>query len=78
MKIKVILLAAASVAASILPKANAQRLTQYNTRSTANTQMSRANPGQNPDVPIDGGISLLIAAGAGLGIKKLRKRKTGL
>lgn len=27
------------------------------------------------DVPIDGGLSLLVAAGIGYGAKKLRKRK---
>lgn len=27
------------------------------------------------DVPIDGGLSLLVAAGVGYGAKKLRKRK---
>lgn len=28
--------------------------------------------GNDPDVPIDGGISLLLAAGAGYAVKKLR------
>jgi hypothetical protein len=28
------------------------------------------------DVPIDGGLSLLIAAGVGMGIKKLKKDKS--
>jgi hypothetical protein len=31
-----------------------------------------ADPGSDPDVPIDGGISLLLAAGAGYGIKKIK------
>ena len=29
------------------------------------------DPGGNPDTPIDGGISLLIAGGIGYGIKKI-------
>ena len=36
------------------------------------------NPGDDPDVPIDGGISILIAAGALYGSKKIydaRKKK---
>lgn len=33
------------------------------------------DPGGDPDVPIDGGLSLLLAAGAGYGVKALRKRK---
>ena len=31
--------------------------------------------GDNDDVPIDGGLSLLLAAGAGYGANKLRKNK---
>jgi hypothetical protein len=30
------------------------------------------DPGDDPDAPIDGGISLLIAAGVGYGYKKAR------
>ena len=30
------------------------------------------DPGDDPDVPIDGGVSLLVAAGAGYGIKRYR------
>jgi hypothetical protein len=30
----------------------------------------------DPDVPIDGGLSLLVAAGVGYGAKQLRKKKT--
>jgi len=30
---------------------------------------------QDPDAPIDGGVSLLIAAGIGYGIKKNKERK---
>ncbi len=29
----------------------------------------------NPNVPIDGGLSLLLAAGAGYGIKKIYNKK---
>ncbi|WP_460555299.1 PID-CTERM protein-sorting domain-containing protein [Hymenobacter daeguensis] len=33
-------------------------------------------PGANPTgVPVDGGASLLLAAGVGLGLKKLRQRR---
>ncbi|WP_310394985.1 PID-CTERM protein-sorting domain-containing protein [Hymenobacter sp.] len=34
------------------------------------------NPGGNPtDIPLDGGVSLLLAAGVGLGLKRLRKHR---
>ena len=38
------------------------------------------DPGGGPDVPIDGGLSLLLAAGAAYGIKKYRqgKKKDGV
>lgn len=42
------------------------------------TAMARAeDPGlpENPDAPLDGGISLLLAAGAVYGIKKIRQLK---
>lgn len=32
-------------------------------------------PGNDPDVPLDGGISLLLAAGAVYGVKKIRQLK---
>jgi hypothetical protein len=32
--------------------------------------------GGDPDVPIDGGLSLLVAAGVGYGVKQLRKKKS--
>jgi hypothetical protein len=32
-------------------------------------------PGTDPDVPIDGGISLLIAGGVIYGVKELRKKR---
>jgi hypothetical protein len=35
------------------------------------------DPGSDPDVPIDGGLSILIAAGVGYGINELRKKKAG-
>lgn len=31
--------------------------------------------GPDPDVPIDGGLSLLLAAGVGYGIKKIRDKR---
>jgi len=31
--------------------------------------------GSDPDTPIDGGISLLIAAGVGIGVKKVREMR---
>jgi preprotein translocase subunit SecY len=30
------------------------------------------DPGEDPDAPIDGGVTLLVAAGVGYGIKKVR------
>ena len=33
------------------------------------------DPGSDPDVPIDGGLSVLFAAGVGYGIRELRKKK---
>lgn len=33
------------------------------------------DPGGGPDVPIDGGLTVLIAAGAAYGIKKYRDHK---
>lgn len=33
------------------------------------------DPGGGPDVPIDGGLSLLLAAGAAYGVKKYRDHK---
>ncbi len=32
---------------------------------------AQPNPGGDPDVPIDGGLSLLLAAGVGYGAKKV-------
>ena len=34
-----------------------------------------ADPAGDPDLPIDGGVSLLIAAGVGYGIKKYRDER---
>ncbi len=31
----------------------------------------------NPDAPIDGGLSLLVAAGVGYGAKKLKEKRNG-
>ena len=36
---------------------------------------AQIDPGGDPDAPIDGGLSLLIAVGIGYGIKKLRYKK---
>ena len=33
------------------------------------------DPGGGPDVPIDGGIGLLLAVGVGYGVKKYREQK---
>ena len=33
------------------------------------------DPGGGPEVPIDGGLSLLVAAGAAYGVKKYREHK---
>ncbi len=33
------------------------------------------DPGDDPDAPIDGGVSLLVAAGVGYGIKKARDQR---
>ncbi|TDH29222.1 hypothetical protein EXU57_03910 [Segetibacter sp. 3557_3] len=33
------------------------------------------DPGEDPDVPIDGGLTVLIAAGVGYGIKKVRDER---
>ena len=32
-------------------------------------------PGDDPDVPIDGGVGFLIAAGIAFGVKKIRETK---
>lgn len=36
---------------------------------------AQIDPGEDPDAPIDGGLSLLVAAGVGYGIKKARDAK---
>jgi len=33
------------------------------------------DPGEDPDAPIDGGLSLLVAAGVGYGIKKANDQR---
>ena len=35
--------------------------------------MAQPNPGDNPDAPIDGGLTILLAAGVGYGVKKYRE-----
>lgn len=37
--------------------------------------LAQFDPGGNPDVPIDGGLSILLAAGAGYVVKKGYDRK---
>lgn len=37
--------------------------------------LTAQDPGGGPDVPIDGGLSLLLAAGSAYGIKKYRRYK---
>ncbi len=44
-------------------------------------QLAKAigDPGEDPDIPIDGGVSVLVAAGVVYGIKKIRdERKRNL
>jgi hypothetical protein len=59
----------------------AQTLTDYSSNSrrpaprTTSAYSNHPNPGGNPDVPIDGGISFLIAAGAAYGAAKMRATK---
>ena len=36
---------------------------------------AQADPGDDPDAPIDGGIGLLIAAGVGYGLKKANEKR---
>jgi hypothetical protein len=33
------------------------------------------DPGDNPDAPLDGGVSILIAAGVGYGAKKMQEAR---
>ena len=41
--------------------------------------MAQTDPGCGPDCPIDGGLSLLLAAGVGYGVKKYKEsRRSGL
>jgi len=41
--------------------------------ATVHAQFSDTNP--DPDAPIDGGIGLLLAAGIGYGVKKVRDNR---
>ncbi len=43
--------------------------------SLASAQFESFPDGGNPDAPIDGGLSLLVAAGVGYGAKKIKERK---
>ncbi len=36
---------------------------------------AQGDPGEDPDAPIDGGVSLLIAAGVGYGLKKAHDKR---
>ena len=36
---------------------------------------AQPTPGSDPDAPIDGGVSLLVAAGIGYGIKKVKENR---
>lgn len=47
--------------------------------SLLHAQGGPPDPGGDPDVPVDGGLSLLLAAGVGYGVKKIhdhRKKKS--
>jgi hypothetical protein len=35
---------------------------------------AQPDPGDDPDVPIDGGLSVLLAAGVGYGISELKRK----
>lgn len=35
------------------------------------------DPGGDPDVPVDGGLSILLAAGIGYGVKKIHDQRKG-
>ena len=48
-----------------------------NINTKAQSQFGGGDPSGDPDAPIDGGVSLLIAAGIGYGIKKNKERKNG-
>ncbi len=41
-------------------------------------QAQIGDAGGDPDVPIDGGLSLLLAAGVGYGAKKLKEKKASV
>jgi len=43
--------------------------------SIINAQTTPGDPGGDVDAPIDGGLSLLVAAGIGYGVKKVRDNK---
>ncbi len=36
---------------------------------------AQPDPGDDPDVPIDGGLSVLLVAGVGYGIRELKKKR---
>lgn len=43
--------------------------------SSAAFAQNPGDPGEDPDVPIDGGAALLVAAGVAVGVKKIRQKK---
>ncbi len=43
--------------------------------SMAQVDPNPADPGGDPDLPIDGGVTVLVAAGIGYGIKKIRDER---
>ncbi|WP_449440212.1 PID-CTERM protein-sorting domain-containing protein [Pedobacter steynii] len=46
-----------------------------NNIAIARAEIDPGLPGGDPDLPLDGGVSLLLAAGAVYGIKKIRQLK---
>jgi hypothetical protein len=41
----------------------------------SNPLFAQSDPGNDPNVPVDGGISALLAAGAIYGIKKIKENR---
>lgn len=78
-KLTILLIAGVLLLVSVPYFTKAQTLPDYSFKQKNNSRsrVGGPNPGGNPDVPIDGGISLLVAAGAAYGLKKakdLRKK----
>ncbi|MFY7898857.1 MAG: PID-CTERM protein-sorting domain-containing protein [Chitinophagaceae bacterium] len=49
--------------------------TQTKAKAISTVQAQIGDAGGDPDVPIDGGLSLLVAAGVGYGAKKLKEKR---